>query len=72
MAEGLDVSTEQNRHRWRCSVFVRACREEGTKRKKKQKKKETNAENTPQHLKEVGQKRTSGYGHATAPSDLDR
>ena len=34
MAEGLDVSTEQNRDRWRCSVVVRACREEGTKQKK--------------------------------------
>ena len=39
MAEGLDVSTEQNRDRWRCSVVVRACREEGTKRKKAGKKK---------------------------------
>ena len=35
MAEGLDVSTEQNRDRWRCSVVVRACREEGTKRNRK-------------------------------------
>ena len=64
MAEGLDVSTEQNRDRWRCSVVVRACREEGTRRKKarqkKNKKKETNADNTPQHHKEAGQKRTSG------------
>ena len=49
--------------RWRCSVVVRACREEGTKRKKKSRKKkggETNADNTPQHHKEAGQKRTSG------------
>ena len=61
MAEGLDVSTEQNRDRWRCSVVVRACREEGTKRKKARKKKrETNADNTPQHHKEARQKRTSG------------
>ena len=61
VAEGLDVSTEQNRDRWRCSVVVRACREEGTKRKKARKKKrETNADNTPQHHKEAGQKRTSG------------
>ena len=61
MAEDLDVSTEQNRDRWRCSVYVRACREEGTKRKKgRKKKKETNADNTPQHHKEAGQKRTSG------------
>ena len=60
MAEGLDVSTEQNRDRWRCSVVVRACREEGTKRKKAQKKKDTNADNTPQHHKEAGQYRTSG------------
>ena len=64
MAEGLDVSTEQNPDRWRCSVLVRACREEGTKRKKKKKrgkkKRETNVDNTPQHHKEAGQKRTSG------------
>ena len=39
MAEGLDESTEQNRDRWRCSVVVRACREEGTKRKKARQKK---------------------------------
>ena len=38
MAEGLDLSTEQNRDRWRCSVVVRACREEGTKRKREKKK----------------------------------
>ena len=60
MAEGLDVSTEQNRDKWRCSVVVRACREEGTMRKKARKKKETNADNTSQHHKEAGQKRTSG------------
>ena len=61
MAEGLDESTEQNRDRWRCSVVVRACREEGTKRKKaRQKEKEANADNTPQHHKETGPKRTSG------------
>ena len=60
MAEGLDVSTEQNRDRWRCSVVVRACRGEGTKRNKARKKKETNADNTPQHHKEAGQQRTSG------------
>ena len=60
MPEGLDVSTEQNRDRWRCSAVVRACRDEGTKRKKarQKKKKETNADNTPQHHKETGQKRT--------------
>ena len=65
MAGGLDVSTEQNRDRWRCSVAVRACREEGTKRKtkagkKRRKKRETNADNTPQLHKEAGQNRTSG------------
>ena len=38
MAEGLDVSTEQNRDEWRCSVVVRACREEGTNREKKGRK----------------------------------
>ena len=42
MAEGLDVSTEQNRDKWRCSVDVRACREEGTKRNKAGKKKKGN------------------------------
>ena len=43
MAEGLDESAEQNRDRWRSSAVVRACREEGTKRKKaRQKKKEGN------------------------------
>ena len=49
MAEGLDESTEQNRDRWRCSVVVRACREEGTTRKKKarQKKKRKQTRTTP-------------------------
>ena len=42
MAEGLHVSTEQNGARWGCSVVVRACREEGTKRKKAKKKKKGN------------------------------
>ena len=62
MAEGLDESTEQNRDRWRCSVVVRQCREEGAKRKKARQKKtmETNADNTPQHHKETGQRGTSG------------
>ena len=54
----LDESTEWNRDRWRCSVVVRACKEEGTTRKKARGKK--NANNTPQHHKETGQKRTSG------------
>ena len=39
MAVGLDESTERNRDRWRCSVVVRACREEGTTRKKALRKK---------------------------------
>ena len=39
MAMGLDVSTERSRDRWRCSVVVRACREEGTTRQKAQRKK---------------------------------
>ena len=43
MAEGQDESTEQNRDRWRCSVVVRACREEGTTRKTARQKK--NADN---------------------------
>ena len=42
MAEGLDVSTKQNRDILRCSVVVRACREEGTKRKKARKRKKGN------------------------------
>ena len=57
MAEGLDKGTEQNRDRWRCSVVVRACREEGTTRKKAGEK---IADNTTQHHKETGQKRTCG------------
>ena len=60
MAEGLDVSTEQNRDRWGCSVVVRACREKGTKRKKAKKKKGNKRGQHPQHHKEAGQKRTSG------------
>ena len=36
------MSTEQNRDRWRCSVVVRACREEGNKWKKARKKKRGN------------------------------
>ena len=39
MAVGLDVSTEQSRDTWRCSVAVRACREEGTTRQKARRKK---------------------------------
>ena len=39
MAEGQDESTEQNRDRWRCSVVVCACREEGTTRKTARQKK---------------------------------
>ena len=39
MAGGLDKSAEQSRDRWRCSVVVRACREEGTTRKKARQKK---------------------------------
>ena len=37
-AVGQDVSTERSRHRWLCSVVVRACREEGTTRQKARKK----------------------------------
>ena len=58
MAVGLDKGTEWNRDRWRCSVVVRACREEGTTRKKARQKK--NADETMQHHKETGQKRTCG------------
>ena len=39
MAVRLDESTERDRDRWRCSVVVRACREEGTTRKKARRKK---------------------------------
>ena len=60
MAVGLDESTERNRDRWRCSVVVGACREEGTTRKKARGKKNKNANNTPQHHKETGQKRARG------------
>ena len=55
---GQDESTEQNRDRWRCSVVVRACREEGTTGKKARQKK--NADNTTQHHKQTGQERTCG------------
>ena len=58
MAVGLDESTERNRHRWRCSVVVPACREEGTTRKKARRKK--NANDTPQHQKVTGPKRVCG------------
>ena len=64
MAEGLDVSTKQKRDGDAVLLCVHAGRREPSgKRKKKQKKKgggETNADNTPQHHKEAGQKRTSG------------
>ena len=72
MAVGLDESTERNRDRGRCSVVVRACREEGTTRKKarrKKKRKNKNADNTPQHHTETRQKGTGGKGQATAPGD---
>ena len=39
MAVGQDESTERNRDRWLCSVGVRACREEGTTRKKARRRK---------------------------------
>ena len=59
MALGLEESTERNRDRWRCSVVVRACREEGTTRKKARRTKK-NANDTPQHQKGTGQKRACG------------
>ena len=58
MAMGLDVSTEQNRDRWRSSVGVRACREEGTTREKEGQKRKS-AINAPQH-----QRRASGTKRA--------
>ena len=62
MAVGLDESSERNRDRWRCSVVVRACREEGTTRKRARQKKikSKNANNTLQHHKETGHKRACG------------
>ena len=61
-AMGSDESTERSRDRWLCSVFVRACREEGTTRQKaRQKKKITNK--TPQRLRRTcGPKRADGGG----------
>ena len=47
MAEGLDESAEQNQDRWRCSVVVCACREEGTTRKKARQKKRKQTRTTP-------------------------
>ena len=59
MAVGLDESTERNRDECRCRVVVRACREEGTTRKKAGRKKNNkNADKTPQHHKGTGGKRT--------------
>ena len=60
-AMGLDVSTERSRDRWLCSVVVHACREEGTKRQKAQRKKNTNE--TPQcHRRACGTKQAGGRG----------
>ena len=39
MAVGLEESAERNRDRWRCSVVVRACREEETRWKEARPKK---------------------------------
>ena len=62
---GLDVSTERNRGRWRCSVVVRACREEGTARNKARKKNKNTANDTPQHQRRMsGTKRAGGGGSA--------
>ena len=62
MAMGLDVSTKQNRDRWRSSVVVRACREEGTTWKKITTERE-NANNTAQHPRRAcGTKRAGGGG----------
>ena len=47
MAVGLDESTKRNRDRWRCSVVVRACREEGITRKKARRKKKQIREQHP-------------------------
>ena len=65
MAEGLDVSTEQKRDGDAVLLCVHAGRREPNGKKKKQSRKkkgggETNADNTPQHHKEAGQKETSG------------
>ena len=63
MAEGLDPSTEQKRDGDAVLLCVHAGRREPTGEKKSRKKRgggETNADNTPQHNKEAGQKKTSG------------
>ena len=67
MAVGLDKSTERNLDRWRCSVVVRACRGEGTTRKKARRKKNKNANNTPQHHKP-----TCSFGSGTSHSGFTR
>ena len=46
---GLDESTERNRDRWRCSVVVRACMEEGTTRKRDRQGSLLHAPNCNQH-----------------------
>ena len=71
MAEGLDVSTEQKRNGDAVLLCVHAGRRKPSGEKKSRKKRGggTNADNTLQHHREVGQKRTRGKGHATAPGD---
>ena len=65
----LDESTDRNRDRWRCSVVVRACREEGTTGEKGRQKKQ-NADNTPQHHKGTGQKKNEWLGPRDSPRGL--
>ena len=71
MAEGLDVSTEQKRDGDAVMLCVHAGRREPSEKKKTkgEKKKKKGGNKRGQHHKEAGQKRTSGWGHATALGD---
>ena len=70
MAMGLDESTERNRDRWRCSVVVRACREEGTKQKKARRKKKHKREQHPAAPQGDGTEKGVWLGPRDAPRGL--
>ena len=65
MVVGLDVSTERNRDRWRCSVVVRACREEGTTKKKTKARRKKKKTRTTPHSTKRGRDRTGRVARAT-------
>ena len=69
MAMGVDESTERSRDRWRCSVVVRACREEGTTRKKARRTKK-NRERHPTAPKRDGTEKGVWLGPRDGPRGL--